>query len=276
VVATIAAGAIAYFVGAFTVAHPPKIFSSVAYLGPLDEAKAKYAGSVLHSGPVMKIALEKFADYPESGTPDRERREHLAKDIQFFPATGSDPKRPSLYVLEVSDADPARARAIASSLIDAWLATTKPLPEAAARLGRLLKTTETQISDLSTLINEFLKHPELLGSKPGNMPADVASLIKLRADSIEKVEDIKSELAGIGTDVIFSPPTMPDKAAPDAPGLSPWRAIIKAMGITFVALVIIVLLRHILLLNMSSPIYASRMQRICEALPWGKARKNLS
>lgn len=273
VVATVAAGVVAYFVGIFTVLHPPKIFSSVAYIGPLDEAKAKYAGSVLQSGPVMRTALKKFADYPVPGASDRQRRERLARELQFFPATGSDPKRPSLYVLEVSDTDPARAQAIASSLIDAWLATTRPQPGAAARLGRLLKATETQISDLSTFIDELLKHPELVGSKSDNIPADIASLIELRAESIGKVEDIKGELAGIGTDVIFSPPTMPDKSVPDAPRLSPWRAVLKAMGITFVALLVIVLLRHIVLQNMNSPHYGSRMQRICEALPWRAAGK---
>ncbi|MEH6949977.1 hypothetical protein V4R08_01260 [Nitrobacter sp. NHB1] len=276
VVATIAAGALAYFIGLFNVSHPPKVFTSMTYIGPLDAAKATYAGSVLRSVPVMKIALEKFANYPVPGTSDRERGARLASAIQFFPAMASDPKQPSLYVLAVSDSDPARAQAIASSLIDAWLATTKPQPEAAARLGRLLKATETQISDLSTLINELLKHPELLGSKPGNMPADVASLIKLRADSMEKVEGIKSELAGIGADVIFSPPTMPDKSVPDAPGLSPWRAVLKAMGVTFAALLVIVLLRHIVLLNVNSPIYGSKMKRICQALPWRRARKSVS
>jgi hypothetical protein len=276
VVATIAAGALAYFIGLFNVSHPPKIFSSVAYIGPLDEEKAKYAESVLRSGPVMKIVLDKFADYPARGTPDRERRERLTKELQFFPAAGADPKRPSLYVLQLSDTDPARAQAILSVLIDAWLATTKPRPEAAARLDRLLKAMQTQISDLSNVIGELSTHPELIVPKPGYSPPSITVLITLRAESVNKAEDIKSELAGVGTDVVFSPPTMPDKSVPDAPRLSPWRAVFKAMGVTFVALLVIILLRHIVLRNVNSPIYGPKMKRIREALPWRTARSSQS
>jgi hypothetical protein len=272
VIATVAAGAIVYFFDALTAQRPPKVFTSMTYIGPLDAARATYAGSVLRSLPVMKIVLKRFANYPVPGTPDRERGVRLASAIQFFPAMASDPKRPSLYVLAVSDSDPARAQAIASSLIDAWLPTTKPRPEAAARLIRLLTAMQTQISDLSNIISELSTHPELIASKPEYSPLSVSTLIALRAESINNAEDIKSELEGLGTDVIFSPPTMPDKSAPDAPGPSPWRAVLKAMGVTFIALLVIVLLRHILLLNMSSPVYGSMMQRICEALPWRTAR----
>lgn len=271
---TIAVGAIAYFISLSNVSFPPKTYSSVAYVGPLDEARAKHAESILRSEPILKSALEKVPDYPGREMPDRDRRELLAKNLQFSPAAGADAKRPSLYVLEVSDAEPARAQALVSTLIDAWLATTKPRPDAAVRLTRLLEATQTQISDLSAIIKELLKNPELIAPRPEHSPPDVARLIELRTNSIGKAEEIKSELAGVSRDVIFSPPTKPDKSVQDAPRSSPWRGVIRAMGVTFVFLVAIIVFRHILMRSMSSPLYGARMQRIRDALPWRAATKS--
>jgi hypothetical protein len=273
--ATIAAGAIAYFISVSNDPQLSKNYSSVAYIGPLGEEKARLAESILRSGPILKSALEKFPDYAEREVPDRNRRELLAKSIHFFPASGADPKRPSLYVLEVSDTDPDRAEALGSTLIDAWLATTKPRPVAAARLSRLLEAAKTQISDLSIYINELSKRSELIVPKPGYSSPDVATLITLRAESIDKAEDIKSELAGTSRDIIFSPPTKPDKSVPDVPKRSPWRTVFKAMGGTFVMLVVIIVLRRILVASMSSPLYGARMQRIRDALPWRTARTDV-
>lgn len=265
---TMAAGAIAFFFSSSNAPYPSKNYSSVAYIGPLGETKAKYAESILRSEPILKSVLEKFPDYPERETSNRNRRELLAKHVQFAPAAGADPKRPSLYVLEVSDTEPARAQAIVSALIDAWLASTKPQEGAATRLNRLLEATQAQISDLSVVIREMLKNPELIAPRPGYSPPDVARLIELRTNSIGKAEDIKGELAGISSDIIFSPPTMPDRSMPDPPKISPWRAVLRAIGVTFVLLAAIIVLRHILTRSMSNPLYKAKMQRIREALPW--------
>lgn len=271
---TIAVGAIAYFISLSNVSYPSKNYSSVAYIGPLDETRAKHAESILRSEPILKSVLETFPDYPGREMPDRDRRELLARNLQFSPAAGADAKRPSLYVLEVSDAEPARAQALVSTLIDAWLATTKPRPDAAVRLTRLLEATQTQISDLSAIIKELFKNPELIAPKPGYTPPDVARVIELRTNSIGKAEEIKSELAGVSRDVIFSPPTKPDKLVQGTPKSSPWRGVIRAMGVTFVLLVAIIVLRHILMRSMSSPLYGARMQRIREALPWRISTKS--
>lgn len=271
---TIAAGAIAFFLSSSDSPYPAKSYSSVAYVGPLDETKAKYAESILRSEPILKSVLEKVPVHSQLETSDRNRRELLAKNVRLFPASGADPHRPSLYVLEVSDSEPARAQALGSALIEAWLATTKPKPDAAARLSRLLEAIQIQISDLSAVTRELLKNPELIVPKPGYSPPDVAGLIELRTNSIGKAEDIKGELSGISKDIIFSPPTMPDRSVPDPPKSSPWRGVVRAMGVTFILLAAIIVLRHILIKSMSNPLYRARVQRIREALPWQFATKN--
>jgi hypothetical protein len=106
--------------------------------------------------------------------------------------------------------------------------------------------------------------------KPGYFPPNVADMIKLRSESIGKLEDIKSAIEGMSRDVIFSDPTAPSLSArPRA-----LKAVLRAMGVTFVALLVIVLLRHIVLLNVNSPIYGSKMKHIREALPWRTAKND--
>jgi|GEM_PF-4334900 len=267
-ISTLAAGAIAYFMS------PPKAYSSVSYLGPFDEGRAKYVYSVVRSNPVLKAVLAKTPNYPQQGMQDEDRRRYLEDHIQLYPATGSDPKRPSLYVLEVLGHDPSRLQPLLTALIDALLPATKPPPETAARLDRLLKAAETQTASLSTVIDELLKHSEQMVPTPGYYPPNVADIVKLRADSIARAEDIKRELAGLSTDIVFSPPTVPDKSAPDAAGASPRRTAVKTMGVTFAALVLIIVFLHIVEVGMRSPVYGSRLLHIRDALPWRRKRES--
>jgi hypothetical protein len=266
VVATLAAGAIAYYVGA------SKTFSSISYVGPFDEPKAKFVDSVIRSEPVLKAVLDQFPDYPKQGMLDASRRQYLAHHTQIYPAEGSDPKRPSLYVLEISDSDPSKLQDILSRLIDTLLPATKPRPDTAARLERLLDATQVQVSDLSSVLKELLKHPELILPKPGYFPPNVADIIRLRAESISRAEDIRSELEGMSKDVVFSRPGVPSVSTKRGRIMG----VIKVMGATFAVLLVIVVFRHVLIASMRSSFYGPKMKRIREALPWQTAAKSES
>jgi hypothetical protein len=264
VVAMLAAGTIAYFMSS------SRSYSSISYLGLFDEAKAKYVSSIIHSEPVLQVVSDKFPSYPQQGMPEASRREYLKNHIRLSPAMGSDPKRPSLYALEVLGSAPSELQEILSALVDALIPATKPQPDNAARLGRLMEATQTQISDLSAVMNELLKHPEQIAAKPGYFPPNVAEIIKFRADAIARTEEIKSELAGMSRDIIFSPPTVPNIYEKPRTIIT----VVIAMGLTFGALLVIIGLRQILIMIMRNPLYGAKMRQIREALPWQVARKS--
>lgn len=264
--ATIAVGVIAYYSGT------SRAYSSILYVGPFDETKAKFVDSIIRSEPILNAVLDKFPNYPEQGMLDVRRREYLGHHIHFYPAKGSDPKGSSLYILEVSDADPSKLQELLSRLIDSLLPATKPQPDTAARLGRLLDATQTQVSDLSSVLNELLKHPEQILPKPGYFPPNVADIIRLRAESISRAENIKSELEGMSKDVVFSRPGAPSISAESGRT----KFVLKVMGATFSILLVIVVFRHILMASMRSPLYGAKMKRIREALPWRATARNES
>jgi hypothetical protein len=174
-------------------------------------------------------------------------------------------------VLELSDTNPSKVQGVLSSLVDALLSATKPQPDTTARLERLLKATQTQTSDLSTLLKELLLHPEQIVPKAGYFPPNVADIIRLRSESINRAEYLKSRLEGMGRDVILSKPAEPSMKSGRSDRI---KVVVEAMGITFVFLAAIIVLRHILMLSARSPFYEARMRRIREALPWQRAPKD--
>jgi len=244
-----------------------KTYVSAAYIGPLDEATSKLAALVLRSPPVLNVALQKFPQYPAPGMPDENRRLYLADKIKF--KTTMDPKFSQLYVLEVEDAEPVRAQQIGTALIDAWLVTTKPPPDKLASLERLTVSNESQLADLSIAITELLKHPELL--KPdvetGYAPVNIADMIKLRTEGAKRSEELKAAVAGFSSDLIFAPPTLPDVPA--------WpirrELVLRSVGITLVALILFVLMRHTISLASANPVYAPKLKQIGNAMPWRRS-----
>ena len=254
------AGAVAYG-GTFLL---QKSYLSYAYLGPLDEATDKNTPALILSPLVLNAALRKLPQQPFSSMTTDEGRLYLAQRVQFRPAKGADPKRPSLYILEAVDAEPSRARDILTAVIDSWLAAMKPSASRLASLERLLAAMEAQSGDLSIAISQLTKHPELLSSdiKTGHAPVNIADMIKLRTEGIVRAEELKSAIAGPGPDVIALPPTMPEN--PIGPGRRP--IVLLAMGITLAGLILILLLRGLLLPAIACSMYASKLQKLGDAL----------
>jgi LPS O-antigen subunit length determinant protein (WzzB/FepE family) len=257
------AGAVAY-AGASLL---PKPYVSSAYIGPIDDTTSKMAVTVLFSPPVLNAALQKFPQYLSWAVTDDERRLHLAKKIKFKGTV--DPKFLSLYVLEVEDTEPARAQGIAAALIGAWLVATKPPPERLASLERLTESNDSQLTDLSMAISQLLKHPELLSPdvKTGYAPVNIAEMIKLRGESVKRSEELKAAIAGLSSDLIFSPPSLPDMPV----GPVKREIVFRAMQITFAVLILFVLLRHMISVGMASPLYGPKLKQIWNAMRWRRS-----
>ncbi|MFZ2160220.1 MAG: hypothetical protein WAV72_29440 [Bradyrhizobium sp.] len=239
----------------------PKSYLSYAYVGPLDEATAKRSSTLIPSPVVLDAALRKLSQrQPFSSMAPEVGRRYLAPRIQFRPAQGADSRSSSLYVLEVLDAEPSRARDILTAIVDSWLAAMKPPPEKLASLQRLKEALEVQLADLSTAIAQLMDHPELLRPdiKTGYAPVNVADMIKLRTDGVVRSEELKSIIEGPGHDAIVLPPIMPvDPVAP-----AKRRIALVAAAITFAGLVVILLFRGVLVPALARSRYAAGFRRL--------------
>jgi hypothetical protein len=122
---------------------------------------------------------------------------------------------------------------------------------------------------LSAAIAHLLKHPELLSSdvKTGYAPVNIAEMIRLRGESVKRREDLKAAIGGLGSDLIFSPPSLPD-----TPAWPVKRAIVfRTMGITLAVLILFVLLRHMISVGMASPLYGPKLKQIRNAVRWRRS-----
>lgn len=256
IIGPLIAGAVAY-AGSFLL---PESYRSYAYVGPLDEATAKRSSTLIPSPVVLDAALRKLSQQPfPSMTPEQARR-YLMRRIQFKPVQGADPKSSSLYVLEVLDAEPSRARDILTAVIESWLAAMKPPPERLASLQRMKEALEVQLADLSTAIAQLMDHPELLRPdiKTGYAPVNVADMIRLRTDGVTRREEMKSIIEGPGHDIIVLPPILPvDPVAP-----AKLRIALVATAITFAGLVGILLFRGVLVPALARSRYAAGFRRL--------------
>ncbi len=246
----------------------PKSYVSSAYIGPLEEGVSQMVSTTLYSPPVLNAVLRKFPQYPSASWTDDERRRYLSDKIRF--RSLGDRKLSPLYLLEVEDKEPARAQGIAAALIAAWLVTTKPAPDRLASLERLVESNDSQLADLSVAISQLLNHPELLrpDAKTGYAPVNVAEMIKLRGESVKRSEELKAYIAGISSDLIFSPPTLPDTPV--------WpvkrELVFRAMGITLFVLLLFVLFRHMMSIGLASSVYGPKLKRIGNAMRWRQSQ----
>ncbi|QWG17036.1 hypothetical protein KMZ68_18905 [Bradyrhizobium sediminis] len=257
IIGPLIAGAVAY-AGSLLL---PKSYRSYAYVGPLEEAMAKRSSTLIPSPVVVDAVLRKLSQrQPFSSMPPEEGRSYLASRIQFRPVQGADSRSSSLYVLEVLDAEPSRARDILTATVDSWLAAMKPPPEKLASLQRLREALEVQSADLSTAIAQLMAHPELFRPdiKTGYAPVNVADLIKLRTDGVAKSEELRSIVEGPGHDAIVLPPTMPVDPVAPAKG----RIALVAAAIMFAGLVVILLFREVLVPALACSKYALGLRRL--------------
>lgn len=263
----IIAGLIAYVVVATGVARN---YTSAAFIGPIEEQVAKTAEAMIHSPTVLDAVLRKFPDYPAPGMANDLRRGGLDARLQWTIAKGADPKKNAMYGISFEDTDPARAQAILRAVIDEWLNNLAPRADNKARIGIILKAAEAQVADLSRVIDEIKKRPELLipDAKNNYLPPNLADMIKLRTEGVTRVEDLKILLSAGSRDMVFSEPSLPTIQSSPVKRL----VVLYSMLGTFVLLLIIALLRHAFHTSARRPEISSRVSRIAALVrPWPKS-----
>jgi hypothetical protein len=281
VIVTLLAGVLAYGVASLL----PRIYTSVAYVGPLEDSSAKGpdvaakgadlvgkgaemvmrgADVVVLSAPVLDAVLAKFPQY-RSGDSLEERRDHLSSRLVWKIVKGS-PQKSALYTVKLDDTDPRRAQSMLSAILDTWLETIGPRPDTSARLAKTLEASEAQAADLSQVITELKKRPEAMFADARNnyFPPNIVDMIKLRTDTAARIVDLMLALRAGSRDLIFSPPTLPEQpSGPDK------RAIVStSMAFALFGVIAFFLLSWRLSLAARKPAYAPMFDRIRRARPW--------
>jgi hypothetical protein len=259
IIGPLIAGAIAY-AGTFLL---ERSYRSYAYVGPLDEATATRSAALIFSPAVLDTALRALPDKLFTVAAS-ERSTYLKQRLRFKPVSAADPKSQQLYLFDVADSDPARARAILMAVIEAWLIAMKPPPDKLASLNRLKEALDIQASDLSLSIATLMQHPELLraDAKTGYAPVNVGDLVRLRTEGVVKGEELKAAMAGLGSDTVVLPPTTPgDPIGP----VRRWIAMFT-IGIAFIVLSALLLARGVFVPALARSAYGAKVRQLGDAI----------
>jgi hypothetical protein len=257
---TLLAGAAAYGVAYWL----PKVYTSVAYLGPLDEPTAKAAEANIQSGPVLDPVIAIFPQY-RSGNSLEERRAGLNSSLRWQIVKGS-PTNSAIYTLNFDDTDPHRAQALLGAVVDGWLESIRPRPDRAAKLEKILGASEAQAADLSQVIAELKKRPDAMfaDARNGYFPPNIVDMIKMRTEIVTRVVDLTMELRAGSRDTIFGPPTLPER--PSSPNKI--RIVLASMLAAFGGLIVFLLLRWRLTIVARETVYAPAIAQIRRAIHW--------
>lgn len=251
---------VAAVVAFFGADYIPSLKTSVAYIGPLDETSAKNASPMIRSTRVLDAVLQKFPDYPGPNWNLNDRRRYLDRRLQWGIAKEGDVKRSSsVYVLTVEDYDPLRAQALASSLIDNWLLAMKPAPDERARLERMLDAAKDQYVDVSEIVQVLKQKPDGVNSSESKRISrgEIADLLKLRAETVSKIEELKAMIEGSSRDWVFAGPTPGFRSGLDRP------TIAVASAAAALALVFGLICFQLITRTLSKdPRYSSKLERL--------------
>ncbi|UPJ51981.1 hypothetical protein IVB30_11875 [Bradyrhizobium sp. 200] len=260
IIGPLIAGVVAYS-GSFLLA---KSYRSYAYVGPLDETLGKRSAALIQSPVVLDAAVRGLPEKLFSPIPANQSRAYVTQRIRFRPIDAADPKLQQLYIFEAVDSQPARAQAILTAVIGAWMTAMKPPPGKLASLDRMKEAFELQSANLSTAIATLMQHPELLRAdvKTGYAPVNVGDLIKLRTDGIIKIEELKAAMAGLGDDIVVLPPTMPEASV----GASRRLIVMLTVGITFVVLSGFLLVRGLFLPWLVNSAYGPKVRQLGDVI----------
>lgn len=260
VIATLVAGALAYGISLLL----PKVYTSVAYVGPLEDANAKAAEVVIQSPLVLDPVIEKFSQY-RVGYSLEDRREYLNSKLYWSIVKGAPPKS-AIYTLKLDDRDAHRAQSMLSDIVDRWLETLAPRPDNSARLGKTLEASETQANDLSQVIAELKQRPDALVAdiRSGYYPPNIVDMIKMRTDTAARIVDLTQRLRAGSRDLIFRSPSLPEQ--PSGPKMKIIVAI--AMAVAFFGLIAFFLLDWRVQIAAGKPIYAPKFARMRRAMSW--------
>lgn len=258
-ITTLIAGVLAYGVTLFI----PKVYTSVAYLGPIDEAYARSSDVLIQSAPVLDPVLGSFPQY-RPGYSLEEKREYLASRLSWR-IRGSTPKS-AMYTLSLEDTDPQLAQSMLSAILDHWLEALTPRPDSKDRLTKTLEASETQANDLSQVISELKKRPDAMvpDVKTGLFPPNIGDMIKMRTETAAKIVELTQQLRAGTRDLIFRAPDLPGQFS------APRKMIIvpAAMAVALFGSIAFFLIYWALSLVAARPAYARVFARLHRVIPW--------
>lgn len=213
-------GLLAGFASWWLTSYQPKQYTSVAYLR-IDEPTSRNADAIMRTYAVLDAVTLKV-NIP--GNTIEERRRWLDSKRSLAVAPGEGGRDPRLFRQEVVDVDPARARALNSALIDAWLARTKPPPFRTAFLNSEIARLEDSLKLIDKYLEQIEKDP--IGAPAISPKADagtviavsgtrasgIATLLSKRDETKAALATLHRELEGTTRDAVFSDASLPEEA----------------------------------------------------------------
>jgi hypothetical protein len=186
----------------------PSYYRSEAYL-KLGEIAAREAEARIRSPEVLDVVLRKNR-FPEDQLP--KLRDDLDARISIGPPPKEVRKTATTAILEVKATTPLEAQATNKAIIDAWLDSTKPRPDAQVVLKSRLERAEHQFQSLSSSIDRLGSEASSLlspSSMQGELATPLSNLNSQRTAIAGLIEDLQRQLAGESRDVIVAAPSLP-------------------------------------------------------------------
>lgn len=149
-----------------------------------------------------------------------------------------------LYRLDVNDSDPRRAQAIATDLIQTWLAWTRPEGKTRDFLEAQLRRNRTAANEKTKLIDQLENETAKLvapNSSSGE-PASYLSVVISRGENWAAVDRLIGRLKGVTADVVVVPPDLPQAAMPTR---AKGTAVLFGVAALPVLLALVLLGRHL-------------------------------
>lgn len=209
-IGSIAAALVAYLV----VSQAQPRYRSSALLR-IDKPNARSMEQLVTSPPVAHQILSKHGaggDVPDTQALFLTQNFHL-----IDPEPGIERSGDRLYRLDLDDSDPRRAQAIATDLIQTWLASTRPVGTARESLAAELERNKLAASENTKLLDELQKETTTLlapNSLSGELATPISALIAKRDQNLSAVNRLSDQLKGITADVIVVPPHLPQVSIP--------------------------------------------------------------
>lgn len=240
----------------------PQKFVSEAYLRL--GASAKEVDAVMHSPLVLDAVYKQF--YPQEALSEAKRKTFSAS-YKLIDTVKKEANAPSM--LQVESDRPQRAQAIANAIIDAWFASTLPMPETKIELERKLAQNKAALAEVSDIIERVTRESAKL-SVP-TLQYDIATplvqLLRIRNDHLDQIRSIELSLRGASPDIVISKPTLPTEP------ISSKKALI-AIGATLAGgfvLLLWVFMRNAWRNAAQDPALAEKQSRLTAALRGRKA-----
>jgi len=201
----------ALFAGTWAVVQSnlPSRYVSSALLA-LSAEQAAEAETIMRAPVVLDAIIGRYPGLKQD-TPEEARR-RLNDRIEWSAAAAQRKLKPTLFQLDVTDADPARAQQIAEGLIDLWLQQTKPQPLARARIEAEAARVDQQIIEASALIGKLQGEAKQLvapNSLQGELAGPLIRLIAERDQLVTRLTGLREALSGVNREIVVSPPTRP-------------------------------------------------------------------